>query len=860
VDCPSLFDVDKCGDDLTMMFAEVAVDFPDEHSRTFTYSIPDGMNAVEGDLVWVPFGPRTLQGVLFELTDTPRTDIDKVRPIVGRTIDGPFIAKHLLITARWVAEHYRTTLFTAATLLLPPGASSRLRTWVTVQENPSIVGVVDDQSTQLNRRENQALTYVRDNVKVPKSRVARRLGFGGVAVVDRMIRQGIFQAESSWEKPRVSAAYTNRIELASSNGELEEFLKSRDLERSPRRGELLGWFQKGHVAKTKTELNKQFGSAAVKWAFEENLLATKKIRRDRDPLADYFFQQEFAHTPTELQKNAIDAVVGQVLSVSPSVNPADRKFLLHGVTGSGKTEVYLQAIEACIAAGNRAIFLVPEIALTPQTLQRIAARFPGKVAVLHSGLTVGQRYDQWWRVKNGDFPIVLGSRGAVFAPVENIGLIVIDEEHEWTYKQGDQAPRYHARAVAERISEQTGAVLVLGSATPDIASYRAAKSGQYQLLELPDRVGRDRLGSQTSRQSISVVGPNVEIIDMRDERADGHFEMLSRALIDSMRVALSENGKVILFLNRRGSASFVQCMDCGKVRQCRRCDTALTYHRDADGNRRGSGQSGSKTGRLMCHYCNYSVRAGGACPSCDGKQMRRSAPGTQMVAQIVGQYFPGIDVVRWDSDSAKTAVDHQRIMDEFIESDSSVLVGTQMVAKGLDIPSVTLVGVISADTGLAVPDFRAGERAFQVLAQVVGRTGRGAWEGRALIQTFNPEHYAIQAAADQDYKLFYDTEISLRASQANPPFTNLVKLMHSAGDEQIARSEAERMVAELTTTRETHGETSVEVIGPTPAYPHKLRNLYRWQILLKGPHPERLLEIVPPGSLWTVDVDPATLG
>jgi primosomal protein N' (replication factor Y) len=465
--------------------------------------------------------------------------------------------------------------------------------------------------------------------------------------------------------------------------------------------------------------------------------------------------------------------------------------------------------------------------------------------VLHSGLSIGQRYDQWRRVKNGAFPIVLGSRGAISAPVENPGLIVIDEEHEWTYKQGDQAPRYHARDVAERISESTGAVLVLGSATPDVASYRAAQTGRYQLLKLPDRVGSSKAGQPAMAQ--------VEIVDMRDEREDGHFEMLSRKLIDSMRDALAAGGKVILFLNRRGSASFIQCTECGNVRQCRRCDTPLTFHRDPKDSR-------AQSGKLVCHYCNYRVKAGSKCPTCGGRQMRRSAPGTQMVVETVQQYFASVEVVRWDSDSARTAADHQRIMDEFVNSEASVLVGTQMVAKGLDIPSVTLVGVISADTGLAVPDFRAGERAFQVLAQVVGRSGRGAWDGRAIIQTFNPEHYAIQAAADQDYELFYDTEINLRSSQANPPFTSMIKLMHSAANADIAKAEAERFGQQLNEARESHGETGIEVIGPTPAYPQRLRNMYRWQILLKGSHPERLLEIVPHGSLWTADVDPASLG
>lgn len=830
-----------------MKFAEVAVDFPDERSRTFTYSIPETLTLVVGDLVWVPFGSRTIQGVVFETTATAETKLDNIRPITARTVDGPFVSEHLIRVARWVAEFYRTTLFTACSLLLPPGASSRLRTMIST-------GVIN---RELSNREQAAVSYVIENQRAPKSRVVRRLGLRGSQIVDRLIRQQIFHAESEWEKPRVSAVYSNRIKLAVSETEAQSLADEYAETRSHKRSDLLKWFLAGKVARTKSALNEQFGTTAVKWAFRENLLSTRKIRRDRDPLADYFVQQEFAHSPTELQKHAIDKIVAQILTAQPGSNASDRQFLLHGVTGSGKTEVYLQAIAACITYGKRAMFLVPEIALTPQTLSRIASRFPGKVGILHSGLTIGQRYDQWWRVKNGDFPIVLGSRGAIFAPIDNPGLIVIDEEHEWTYKQGDKMPRYHARAVAERISEETGATLVLGSATPEISSYRAAKTGRYQLLTLPDRVGTSQSTEYDAvnnavNESVSNTTPalaKVDIVDMRDERSEGHFEMLSRKLIDSMREALYIDGKVILFLNRRGSASFIQCKECGEVRQCKRCNTALTFHRNSDDSR-------AQNGALICHYCSYTVSAGTKCPTCHGKQMHRSSPGTQMAVEAVNQYFPKVEVVRWDSDIAKTAADHQRIMDEFVQSKAGVLVGTQMIAKGLDIPRVTLVGVISADTGLAVPDFRAGERAFQVLTQVIGRSGRGAWGGRALIQTFNPDHYAILAAAEQDYEMFYDTEIRLRAAHANPPFTRLLKLMHSSGHAEIAKAEAERMAKALSEMREAHGETGIEIIGPTPGYPVKMRNRYRWQILLKGSHPERLLELVPSGSLWAVDVDP----
>ena len=817
-----------------MLYANIAVDFPGEGARTFTYSVPDDMALTEGDIVWVPFGPGIRQGIVMGFDR--HTDVEEIKPISAVTAGGPFVSKHLLPAAIWIADYYRANLFTTLSLMLPPGSSSRLRSWVSIGEPHS----------ELTKREKQVIDYVRAHEKTPKSRTARRLGYGGAAVVDSLIRRGDLVSESEWEKPRVSSVFTRRYRSGKKHEQLDRIKNEQKNLRKNRRVDLVEWASNGGVATTKNQLNDQFGQAASKWALDAGVIVEEQIRKDRDPLASYVFQQEFAHDPTPAQKSAIDEIVTQVLAAVPAETPVDRRFLLHGVTGSGKTEVYLQAIEACLAAGKRALFLVPEIALTPQTITRIASRFPGKIGVLHSGLSIGQRYDQWWRIKNGELPIVLGSRGAIFAPLKDLGLIVIDEEHEWTYKQGDQSPRYHARSVAEFLSQSTGAPLVVGSATPDIETYRASVSDRYRRLSLPDRV---REPNGVSPQTALA---KVEIVDMRNELDDGHFEMLSRPLIDAMAQTIERGLKTILFINRRGSASFVQCRQCGVVRHCKRCDSALTFHRASPGGKR-------KDGRLVCHYCSYSVKAGSNCPACGGSQMTRSAPGTEMAVKTVEQYFPGVEVLRWDSDSAKSALDHQRIMDQFSKSDASVLVGTQMVAKGLDIPSVTLVGVLSADTGLAVPDFRAHERAFQILTQVVGRSGRGQTDGRAIVQTFNPDHYAIQAAADQDYQYFYETELRMRADQANPPFTRIVKLTHAANDYDRAKVEADRLFRELEEVRENHGETSTEIIGPSPGYPLRIRNLYRWQILLKGSRPEALIDLVSPGNIWSIDVDPINI-
>jgi primosomal protein N' (replication factor Y) len=342
----------------------------------------------------------------------------------------------------------------------------------------------------------------------------------------------------------------------------------------------------------------------------------------------------------------------------------------------------------------------------------------------------------------------------------------------------------------------------------------------------------------------------VELVDMRSELREGHAHMLSRPLLDAMRVALGAGERVILFLNRRGTAAFVQCADCGTIRKCRRCDTALTYHQ--------ASRAGTRS-RLECHYCGYSVQAGRGCPACGGKQVSRHGPGTQAVEEAVKEFFPQTRTLRWDSDAARSARDHIRIMKEFEEGESRVLVGTQMIAKGLDVPSVTLVGVVSADIGLAIPDFRAGERAFQVLAQVAGRAGRGARPGRVLIQTFQPEHYAVVAAAAQDYEAFYAAEIELRARYNNPPFTRIVRLMRSDPDQEEAHRVAQGYASALRDDREKSGDTGVEVFGPTPSFPFRLRGMYRWHVVLRGALPETLLDRVPPGRGWAVDVDPVSV-
>ena len=825
-----------------MRYAEVAVDCPVDRPETFSYSVPDHLVVVPGDVVQAPFGPRTVKGVVFEVGRPPR--VEQTRDIVQVADGGPFILPHGLALARWVAAHYRSTLFAAAASMLPPGGINRLRLWITKTGPPP------RPLTALGAREQRAMSYVPDEGRVTRQSVGRKLGRGGEAVVDRLVRRGFLGSTYSWESPTVRTKYRDVVVLAVSVQEAEDKIAEYEGGRSAPRGELLKWLLSGNGPEIRSALARRYGQQAVKKTLDLGLTKLERVQVERDPLEDYVVQQQFPPELTSDQAVAVRAIEATLTNgdaASPEDLDAGKPFLIYGVTGSGKTEVYMRAADACMRAGRRVLVLVPEIAMTPQTLERFASRFPGKIALQHSGLPAGQRYDQWWRIRRGDYPIVLGSRGAVFAPIDDLGLVVIDEEHEWTYKQHDPSPRYHARAVAERLCQLTGAALVMGSATPDTATYRRAERGRVRLLSLPRRIISGEADQPSDKRDNRA---DVRLVDMRDELRAGHTEILSRPLIDEMKKSLISGGRVILFINRRGTASFVQCRDCGAIRSCRRCDTSLTFHR--------SSNPGTPD-QLVCHFCNYRIQARRACRECGGSQMRRLSPGTQALMDAVNSYFPRTGAIRWDSDSARTARDHSRIVEEFEKGEARVLVGTQMVAKGLDIPSVTLVGVISADTGLAIPDYRAGERAFQILAQVAGRAGRGPRGGNVVIQTFQPDHYAIKAAAAQDYETFYDTEIRMRQSLANPPFTNMIRLTCSSHDREFAHAAAITEADLLKRERANRGLTDTVVTGPTPAYPLRVRDTYRWHVILKGPRPERLLDAAPVGDGWVVDVDPVSL-
>jgi primosomal protein N' (replication factor Y) len=532
-------------------------------------------------------------------------------------------------------------------------------------------------------------------------------------------------------------------------------------------------------------------------------------------------------TLTEAQKTALNKI-----SASLRGEAGPKVFLLHGVTGSGKTEVYLRALEETIASGKRGIVLVPEIALTPQTMERFASRFPHRVAIWHSQLSLGEQLDQWHRIKAGDFDVVLGPRSALFVPQPNLGLIVIDEEHEWTYKQQEQSPYYQAREVALKLTELTGATVILGSATPSVESFYQAQFGRYQLLELPQRITPAGL-------------PEVEVVDMRQELKGGNRSIFSNLLKVKIMNALIAQEQAILFLNRRGTATFIQCRHCGSVLCCPRCDLPLTYHATEE--------------ILLCHQCNYRRRVPQVCPECSQRGIKFLGLGTERVAREIGQTFPTARVLRWDRDVTRGKYAHQRILHKFLSREADILIGTQMIAKGLDFPKVALVGIISADTVLHLPDFRAGERTFQLLSQVAGRAGRGDLPGKVIIQTYTPNHYAVQTAANYDYSGLYQHEIKSRQKHNQPPFSQLVCLTYAHYKLANCQRETKRLYARLNQEKEAQELSDIEVMGPFPAFFSRRRGRYRWQIILRGFQPSRLLSSVALPQGWSVDVDPISL-
>ena len=536
------------------------------------------------------------------------------------------------------------------------------------------------------------------------------------------------------------------------------------------------------------------------------------------------------HNPNKEQQTVLDTINKCIDEHRHEV------FLLHGITGSGKTEIYLQAMESVLAKGKTGVILVPEISLTPQTVERFTSRFGDKVAVFHSKMLQSAKFLEWKRIKEGKARIVVGPRSAVFSPLENPGLFVIDEEHEPSYKQ-DDTPRYHAREVAIERARINGAPVILGTATPSLESYYKAINGEYSLVRLTQRIREKEL-------------PRVKLVDMRmefDTRVGN--TVISRIMADALHKDLSKKQQALIFLNRRGFSTFVSCKRCGYLMKCTKCDSPLVYHRTKK--------------KLICHYCNRREDPSRLCPSCNKDYLMYHGTGTQKVEDELIKILPGARIERMDSDTMSKRGSHERVLKAFKAHKTDVIVGTQMIAKGLDFPKVTLVGVVAADSNLNLPDFRASERTFNLITQVAGRAGRGDLGGEVIVQTYSPDHYALKYAVHHDYEGFYFKEIESRRELMFPPFTNIVKITLRGRKEENLIKSIERLAERL---KKKMPDT--DMMGPAPSPMAKLRGYYRWNILLKGKSRESIVKELRPalkgfrkgtGIIMAVDVDPMSL-
>ena len=792
--------------------------------------MPSNLNIEVGQAVWVPFGDKTLQGIVLELTDYPA--VEETKEIAGIIEPHPILSPPQVSLARWISEHYLSPLFDAVALMLPPGFERKAVTYIY-----SPLSSEERNTSSLTQEQRHIVELVWEQGRVALKELEKALGAKQARrITTQLIGQGRLARSYELEPVKVKPKSVPYLRLTVKAGEARQKAATLRQKRASKQAALLDlladkakpvpWSEAGR----KINCDKAVADALV----SKGLVEFQQVEVKRQPSSYQGIVPSAPPRLTAAQRSALAAVKSSLRQTATGSAPP-AVFLLHGVTGSGKTEIYLQALAEAVKLGKRGIVLVPEIALTPQTIERFASRFPRKVAVLHSKLSLGEQFDEWQRIRNGECDVVIGPRSATFAPQPDLGLIVIDEEHEWAYKQHDKSPRYHTRDVAIKLAELTGAVVILGSATPDVETFYHAQSGDYRLLQLPERVV-PREGSPL---------PQVEVVDLRDELKAGNTSIFSRSLSQATADAVDNKEQVILFLNRRGGATFIQCRSCGFVLRCKRCEVTLTYHFAED--------------VLLCHQCNRRTPVPRICPQCSSNRIKFLGIGTQKLEQEAGYAFPQARLLRWDSDVTRERYAHQEILNKFRAHGADILIGTQMVAKGLDLPLVTLVGVVSADTSLNFPDFRAGERTFQLLSQVLGRAGRGGPKGEVVIQTYSPGHYAVQTAAKHDYASFYNKEIDYRRQLHNPPFSRLARLVYTHTNDTLCQREAERMRRLLNEKIDSKGIDDLDVIGPAPAFIHRLRGRFRWQIILRGSEPSAFLAQIPIPQGWTVDIDPIGL-
>ncbi|MEH7441010.1 primosomal protein N' [Bacillus sp. JJ1122] len=765
-----------------MNIASVTVDVPAKQTdKTFDYKIPDKFKDIikPGIRVIVPFGPRKIQGFVTELKN--ESSFSKLREIVEPLDLNPVLNEELLELGEWLTEHTLSYKISSYQAMLPAALKAKYEKKIVLSKSADLENVHEKlkdlfkESREIKWEDAVSLGLVQQ--------LHKEASEGRIEVIYRV-------------KDRVRKKLLKHVLPAVNPGQLTEIRDNLPAQASGQQA-IIDFFLEHPEPAEQRQILTTLGisQASINSLVKKGILKTEELEVYRDPYAERDFAKKTALTLTVEQERAISPVLASI------ENEQHEVFLLYGVTGSGKTEIYLQSIQEVLNNGKEAIVLVPEIALTPQMVTRFKERFGDYVAVMHSGLSAGEKYDEWRKIQRKEVKVVVGARSAIFAPFENLGIIIIDEEHETSYKQ-EENPRYHARDVAIQRARTYNCPVVLGSATPSLESFARAQKGRYTLLSLPKRMNNQDL-------------PSVEIVDMREELRTGNRSMFSVKLFEKLKDRIEKKEQTVLFLNKRGHSSFVMCRDCGYVMNCPHCDITLTYHRYNE--------------QMKCHYCGHEDRVPTICPECNSEHIRYFGTGTQKVEEELNKLLPEARVIRMDVDTTGRKGSHEKLLTAFQEGQADILLGTQMIAKGLDFPNITLVGVLSADTMLHLPDFRSSEKTFQLLTQVSGRAGRHQLPGEVVIQTYSPEHYSVELAGTQDYDRFYQQEMMVRKVHQYPPFyyLSLVTVSHQELMKVVSVTEK---IAKFISSRLSR---EAVVLGPVASPIPRINDRYRYQCLIK---------------------------
>ncbi|ODM25604.1 primosomal protein N' [Acetivibrio mesophilus] len=770
--------------------------------KDYHYIIPDKYmdTIVPGMRVIVPFGKsnRLVEGYVLDVLKSP--EVSLLKEISSVIDEKPVLKANMIKLAYWMKKRYICTYSDTIKCMLPPGIGVSSTKIIKLKKcegvfKGSIKKIIDVMGEHGGEMEYEEL----------KKQVNERTF---AKYINSLVEQGCIEVHEEFS----SKVREKRIRVVYLVKPWEEVIDDIDSNKikNIKHIRILELLIENECIPVGDIVRFVGVSARVLETLKKNgYLEFGDIEVTRDPAANMTYERTLPMKPTQQQQIVIDRVKSMLGS------GGFKEVLLHGITGSGKTEVYLQLIGHCIKMGKQAIILVPEISLTPQMVDRFKGRFGQDVAVIHSRLSLGERYDQWRLVRDGKTKVVVGARSAVFAPFDNLGLVIIDEEHENSYKS-EIVPKYHAADIARQRCIIENAVLLHGSATPSVETYYRAKTGEIELLEM-------------TRRANNMLLPEVKIIDMRDELSAGNRSVFSRCLKDEIRKNIANKQQTIVFLNRRGYASFILCRNCGYVLKCPYCNVSLTYH--------------SHDERIICHYCGFTVKSPEHCPKCKSNHIRNFGTGTQRIEEEVKKQFEGCTVIRMDLDTTTGKNSHEEILRNFRDNNINVMVGTQMIAKGHDFHNVTLVGVLAADSILNAGDYKAAERTFQLITQVAGRAGRGTIPGRVIIQTYNTDNYSIVCACEQDYISFYDNEILVRKQLQYPPFTHLASLILSGVNDKQVLGRAVFVKNELCKYFENDC-SDTQILGPSRAPLSKIKNKYRWRIVIKCKELDKLIDVL----------------